>query len=222
MFAESASSGAAGYRGYIGYYHNATTASGRMALSSQGYMTFLTSSGERMRIDSSGNMMVGKTAVGAATLGAEMRPDGFVGSAKASSVNGSITFGAYSTTASQYQFYVGMAGTIYARATSISSLSDERRKENIVDLETGLPEVMALKPRRFDWKDGSETNVAGFIAQEVETVLPDLIGEWEDENNDDLKSVKMGDMLPTLVKAIQEQQEQIEQLKTEIQTLKGE
>ena len=81
---------------------------------------------------------------------------------------------------------------------------------------------MALKPRRFDWKDGSETNVAGFIAQEVETVLPDLIGEWEDENNDDLKSVKMGDMLPTLVKAIQEQQEQIEQLKTEIQTLKGE
>ena len=222
MFAESASSGAAGYRGYIGYYHNATTTSGRMALSSQGYMTFLTSSGERMRIDSSGNMMVGKTAVGAATLGAEMRPDGFVGSAKASSVNGSITFGAYSTTASQYQFYVGMAGTIYARATSISSLSDERRKENIVDLETGLPEVMALKPRRFDWKDGSETNVAGFIAQEVETVLPDLIGEWEDENNDDLKSVKMGDMLPTLVKAIQEQQEQIEQLKTEIQTLKGE
>jgi len=177
---------------------------------------------ERMRIDSSGNMMVGKTAVGASTLGAEMRPDGFVGSAKASSANGSITFGAYSTTASQYQFYVGMAGTIYARATSISSLSDERRKENIVDLETGLPEVMALKPRRFDWKDGSETNVAGFIAQEVETVLPDLIGEWEDENNDDLKSVKMGDMLPTLVKAIQEQQEQIEQLKAEIQTLKGE
>ena len=175
-----------------------------------------------MRIDSSGNMLVGKTASSATTVGCEFRPDGTVISGKASSLSGSLSYLLRSTTADQYQFYVNMAGTISARSTSISSLSDERLKENIINLETGLPEVMALKPRRFDWKDGSDTNVAGFIAQEVETVLPDLIGEWEDDNHKNLKAVKMGDMLPTLVKAIQEQQEQIEQLKTEIQTLKGE
>ena len=45
---------------------------------------------------------------------------------------------------------------------------------SIKDLETGLSEVMSLKPRRFDWKNGDGENVAGFIAQEVETVLPDL------------------------------------------------
>ena len=120
--------------------------------------------------------------------------------------------------------YVGMAGTIYARSTSISSLSDARRKENIVDLETGLTEVMALRPRRFDWKnsqEGDDRQIAGFIAQEVEAVLPDLISSYKDEEVDDLKSLRMGDMLPTLVKAIQEQQATIESLEARIAALES-
>ena len=72
---------------------------------------------------------------------------------------------------------------------------------------------MALKPRRFDWKDREEKNVAGFIAQEVEPVLPDLIGDFMHDDLDDAKTVKMSDIIPTLVKAIQEQQEIIEELK---------
>ena len=82
---------------------------------------------------------------------------------------------------------------------------------------------MSLKPRRFDWKENegsNEKNVAGFIAQEVETVLPDLIGNYLHEELDDAKSVRMGDMLPTLVKAIQEQQDQIDKLSKEIVKLK--
>ena len=102
-------------------------------------------------------------------------------------------------------------------------LSDERLKENIVkDLETGLTEVMALQPRRFDWKNGDAQNVAGFIAQEVEHVLPELVGDYKHEELDDCKSLKMGDIIPTLVKAIQEQQTQIEALQSEINLLKGE
>jgi hypothetical protein len=88
-----------------------------------------------------------------------------------------------------------------------------------------LSEIIALKPRKFDWKEGegsNEKNVTGFIAQEVETVLPNLIGDFKHDDLDDAKSVKMGDMIPTLVKAIQEQQTQIEELKAEIQNLKGE
>ena len=67
-----------------------------------------------------------------------------------------------------YKFFVGYNGTVNATNTSIASISDERLKENITDLETGLSEVMSLKPRRFDWKEGegSDTkNVAGFVAQ---------------------------------------------------------
>ena len=126
------------------------------------------------------------------------------------------TYHVYSTASSSgYKFYVSNLGQIHAAQTSISGLSDERLKENIVDLETGLTEVMGLKPRRFDWKEGEGSNtknVAGFIAQEVETVLPDLIGDFMHDELDDAKSVRMGDMLPTLVKAIQEQQTLIESL----------
>ena len=126
------------------------------------------------------------------------------------------------TATASYTFYVSSAGQISAVQTSISSLSDERLKENIVDIDTGLDEVMALKPRKFDWKEGegsSEKNVSGFVAQEVETVLPNLIGSFKHDDLDDAKSVKMGDMVPTLVKAIQEQQELIKSLEDRIASL---
>jgi hypothetical protein len=126
------------------------------------------------------------------------------------------------TATAAYTFYVSSAGQISAVQTSISSLSDERLKENIVDIDTGLDEVMALKPRKFDWKEGegsSEKNVSGFVAQEVETVLPNLIGSFKHDDLDDAKSVKMGDMVPTLVKAIQEQQELIKSLEDRIASL---
>jgi hypothetical protein len=120
-----------------------------------------------------------------------------------------------------YKFYVNFGGQINSTFTSITSLSDERLKENIVDLETGLSEVMALKPRRFDWKNSDNKNVAGFIAQEVETVLPELIGDFLHDDLADAKSVKMGDMVPTLVKAIQEQQELIKTLEARITALES-
>ena len=120
-----------------------------------------------------------------------------------------------------YKFYVNFGGQINSTSTSISSLSDERLKENIVDLETGLSEVMALKPRRFDWKNSDNKNVAGFIAQEVETILPELIGDFLHDDLADAKSVKMGDMVPTLVKAIQEQQTLIETLTARITALEN-
>ena len=180
-------------------------------------MAFITDGSERMRIDSSGHLLVGKTAAAVATQGTEIRSNGEFFSTIGNAVT---TLHVYST-AGAYRFYVTGAGQIHATSTSISSLSDERLKENIVDLETGLSEVMALQPRRFDWKNGDKTNVAGFIAQEVETVLPDLIDGFKDESIEDAKGVRMGDMLPTLVKAIQEQQTIIDDLKSRIETLEG-
>ena len=122
---------------------------------------------------------------------------------------------------SAYRFYVAYSGGIFSTSTSITGISDERLKENIVDLETGLTEIMALKPRRFDWKNGDGKNIAGFVAQEVETVLPDLIGDFKHDELDDAKALKMGDVIPTLVKAIQEQQATIEALTARIVTLES-
>ena len=196
------------------------------ASNAEGGLLFYTGSGgsipERMRIDNSGNVLVGKTSVTDTVTGAEFRSSGRIGSTMNTNSATAESYILRSSSDNTYKFYVSLSGQIHATSTSITSLSDERLKENITDLETGLTEVMKLKPRRFDWKDKTDTNVAGFVAQEVETILPDLIGDYKHEELEDAKAVRMGDMIPTLVKAIQEQQEQIDALQSEINTLKGE
>ena len=96
-------------------------------------------------------------------------------------------------------------------------------KKNIKPLETGLKEVLQLTPRRFDWRkkygDG-KTNVAGFIAQEVETVFPDLINPFKDDEITDAKGVSIEGIIPSLVNAIKELSTEIESLKAEIKALK--
>ena len=76
---------------------------------------------------------------------------------------------------------------------------------------------MALRPVSFDYKEeryGHKDQI-GFVAQEVEEVYPDLVGE-----NEGYKITSgINKMEARLIKAIQEQQEQIEQLKTQIETL---
>ncbi len=188
-------------------------------------LTFYTGNSERARIDSSGNLLVATTN-SSDTSGVGFKLRQVSTQTQVSSVcSGSLnTYVLYNTAAGAYRFYVSDAGQIFATSTSITGISDQTLKENIRDLETGLTEVMALQPRRFDWKNGDDTNVAGFIAQEVEQVLPELVTDYvykKDEEGNDItkKSLKMGDMLPTLVKAIQEQQAIITSLTARITAL---
>jgi hypothetical protein len=115
---------------------------------------------------------------------------------------------------------------VHATNTTISALSDIRFKENVRNLDVGLNAVMLLKPRLYDWKEGKGANIKnarGFIAQEFETVFPDLIDTWKDpapEGEEPYKSVRQ-DLIPVLVKAIQEQQLLIQQLQADVAILKG-
>jgi hypothetical protein len=183
---------------------------------------------ERMSISNSGWVSLKAGTNSVTTAGnIYLNPDGnatnvpFIGTGGASSSNGDACYAVYSTSLGQYQFYVGYGGTVYARSTSISSLSDQREKQNIQDLDVGLSEILALQPRRFDWKDGSGQNIAGFVAQEVELVLPDLVEDYQFNESETRKSLKMGDMIPALVKAIQEQQAIIAELQAEVASLKA-
>jgi hypothetical protein len=118
---------------------------------------------------------------------------------------------------------VSGAGTIFATNTTISSISDVRLKENIQDLDTGLDAIMALRPRKYDWKPESGNtgkNVRGFIAQEVEVIFPDLIDESEIEGETTYKSLRQ-DFIPILVKAIQEQTQIIKDLEARIVSLES-
>ena len=183
---------------------------------------------EALRIDSSGNLLIGKTALNSAvgtSIDANTSTGIGVRVVSSSSTTSADGFQMYSTGAAAYRFYVSFNGTISATNTTISSLSDQRHKENIRNLNVGLAEVMALKPRLFDWKEGKGAdikNARGFIAQEFETVFPDLIDEWKDpapEGEDPYKSVRQ-DLIPVLVKAIQEQQALIVSMRDELDALK--
>jgi hypothetical protein len=180
---------------------------------------------QAMTLDNSGNLLVGTndssgtSGIGVKTIPSATAPNlKIVGSSSTSADSGLYM---YSTGASAFRFYVDYGGTIHATSTSISAISDQSLKTNVKDLETGLTEVMALKPRRFDWINGDAKNVAGFIAQEVEAILPELVSDSLYSETETKKNLKMGDMLPTLVKAIQEQQALITTLQTQVTALQA-
>ena len=182
-----------------------------------GYVSIATSLTERMRIDSLGNLLVGKTNTLVSGQGLILKP---LGDTYCSITNGYNTLHVYDITNSVYRFYVSGSGQV--SYYSLNQLSDEREKQNIVDIPHGLTAVMGLKPRQFDWKEKDQANgVYGFVAQEVEAVLPSLLGEYKKDENTTRKSLKQVELIPVLTKAIQEQQVMIEELKAEVAALKG-
>ena len=206
----------------LGIKHQGSGAVGMFGGTAGSSLALMTDNTERMRIDSSGNLLVGTTSTSPSSgVGTKIQPTGFVRCVSADSTNSTENWSMYSTGASNYRFYVGWGGTIYATSTTITSLSDERVKENIADIDVGLDAVMALKPRRFDWKAGKGKDIKGdrgFIAQEFETVFPEMIDTWKDpapEGEEPYKAVN-ADLIPILVKAIQEQQVMITELKATV------
>ena len=111
-----------------------------------------------------------------------------------------------------YTFYVnGTSGGTNAWNSS----SDARLKKDVVNINNGLDKVMQLRPVTFNWKQAEfpkmnldNKNHVGFIAQEVEEVVPQVVTTADDEMN--TKSIAYSDLIPVLTKAIQEQQKIIE------------
>ena len=191
-------------------------------------LSFNKDGSERMRIDSSGNLLVGTTdASGTTGSGIKLtNPTSPADDGKLMIVGASTTIAQdgiqmYSTGASAYRFFVQYSGQINATSTSINAISDVSLKENIRDLDKGLETILALQPRRFDWKNGDGNDIMGFVAQEVETVLPELVHDYKYNDEETKLGLKMGDMIPSLVKAIQEQNEIINDLRARVAQLEG-
>jgi hypothetical protein len=120
-------------------------------------------------------------------------------------------YGAYDGGA--YKFYINGSGVVHSTSTSIVAISDISLKTNIRDLDKGLKDILQLKPRKFDWKNGDGIDNLGFIAQEIEKVFPELVSEFKYNQFETKKALKMGDLIPSLVKAIQELKQEIDTLK---------
>jgi hypothetical protein len=180
------------------------------------FMAFGTNNTERMRIASGGQILVGKSSTSVDVKGLRFDADGAV---YMSISNADASYYLRDITNAAYRFYVNGAGTIFATNTTISAISDIRYKENVRDLDSALNKLMLLKPRVFDWKEGMGKNIKndkGFIAQEFEQIFPELVDKWKEkapQGEEPYKSIRQ-DLIPYLVKAIQE-------LKAEIETLKN-
>ncbi len=118
-------------------------------------------------------------------------------------------------------------GDVVAYSTTIS---DERLKDNVTTIENPLDKIKALRGVEYDWNAGSRKGKRdlGLIAQEVEKVIPNIVHEHEqpllndDEDDKTLyKTVDYEKMVAVLIEGMKEQQSQIDELKSEINQLKG-
>jgi len=186
---------------------------------------------ERMRLDASGNLLVGTTTAldpltvtnGITTNGGGL--DFATSGVKNWQVIGNAT-----------DFYIGdQTLTRYAALTGITTftawtfVSDERLKENIEPLNYGINEVMQLRPTRYKFKNEEQTNI-GFIAQEVKQIIPEMVtgsgGDFYEKDTAEQRANKtLGigkeTLIPVLVKAIQEQQALIQSLTDRITQLEA-
>ena len=125
--------------------------------------------------------------------------------------------------------------SLRCNVTTITSLSDARDKKNITELSLGLDFISMLKPREFNWdkrewyddnkSDGSkmqETKTAGFIAQELDEVQNKENADWLNlvlKDNPEKWEATYGNLLPVMVKSIQELKSENDELKNRIELL---
>jgi hypothetical protein len=174
-------------------------------------MSFNVNNLERLRIDSSGRLLVGKTSSDLSTAGVEVRAGAsssfIIGKSYSGTVNG-LYFHHNST-------YVG--GLNYTNTgTSLATSSDYRLKENVVAVPNAIARVNQLNPIQFNFIAEPDETVEGFIAHELGEVVPEACFGKKDavDENGNIKpqSIAQEKLIPLLTAALQEALAKIETL----------
>jgi hypothetical protein len=109
---------------------------------------------------------------------------------------------------------------VYATNGTIQT-SDARLKENISELGYGLESLLKLKPVSFTWKnDNNGKEHLGLLAQDVEKVINEVVDKGSDPSQ--TLGINYSELVPVLIKSIQEQQKQIDELKAMVEKLSSE
>ncbi|WP_370899222.1 tail fiber domain-containing protein [Chryseobacterium gossypii] len=106
---------------------------------------------------------------------------------------------------------------VYAVNGTIQT-SDLRLKKDIENTRYGLASVMKMRPVEYNWKDGKGKHMVGFIAQEMEKIVPEAVET--PTSKDEYYGMNYNQIIPVLTKAIQEQQALIEKQQAENENLK--
>ena len=200
-------------------------------------MAFATNGSERARIDSSGNLLYGKTTAAVGTAGFSMSADGRL----YSSIPNNNTYHVYDTTNSAFTFYVHYNGGIYNVQSNNVNLSDERVKKNIESLDSTWECLKHWELKKFHYTQDADTDDKkyGVIAQQVAPHCPEIIADWVSQPAKDAildedgnvvtpateevvrMGVKESQMMWMAIKALQEAQDRIETLEAKVAALEA-
>jgi hypothetical protein len=116
--------------------------------------------------------------------------------------------------------YMGGISQSAAGTVAYNTSSDKRLKENILSSSHGLSDINRLAVKDYNYI-GDTTKVTGLIAQEVYKVIPSVVHVGGDDVKTNAWGIDYGKLTPYLIKAVQEQQSEIELLKSENSNLKN-
>ena len=202
-------SGSAAYQGYLAYDHNNNS------------LQIATAASEAMRIDSSDNLLIAKTATTIGAVGHVIFNSGAYYMTTAGSEALTIKKSNSGTLSALVFMHedatpptVGSVA-VTSSGTTYNTSSDSRLKD-ITGEARGLEVVNELNPVAYNWKSNGESD-EGLIAQEVKDFVPNAVTQDEEG----YYQMDYSKLVTPLIKAVQEQQGQIEQLKAEINELKN-
>jgi hypothetical protein len=179
---------------------------------------------EAMRINSDGDVLIGVTTTPSGTIG---------GSAFIKDTNSrfilhlATTATALSRALAVFTNSNGTVGTIsvVSSTTSYNTSSDYRLKENVTYDFDATTRLKKLKPARFNFKTDANKIVDGFIAHEVQSVIPEAItgtkDEIDSEGNPVYQGIDQAKLTPLLTKALQEAIARIESLEARLTALES-
>ena len=179
---------------------------------------FATNNTERMKINAGGDIEVQSASGSELKVNATASGSNDVGLSSQLPGYAANLYSNFFSSGNNIYFVLGGSYVSYINSSGTYNVSDERLKENVTDLTGSLDKIKQLRGVNFTWKDGNRGtgNNIGFIAQEVEPIIPEIVEDGGLPDNQDgeapMKTVSYEHLVPHLVEAIKELEARVKEL----------